>query len=243
MLTASFRFYEKLNQFLPPMQRQREFQTPCARSATTKHMIEALGVPHTEVELILVNGESVGFEHLLQDGDRVSVYPGFERIDISSLRRVRERPLQPLRFIADAHLGGLAHLLRIAGFDTLYRNDYTDREIAQIAKRELRIVLTRDRDLLKHRAIVYGCYIHAIRSEQQFSEVVQRLDLVRSMRPFSWCVRCNAPLQRIDKDEILERLPPSVRRTKMRFTTCAVCHRVFWRGSHWKRMRDHFKNT
>jgi hypothetical protein len=193
MITVTFRFYEELNDFLPPERRWHAFPAPCARAATTKHMIEALGVPHTEVDLILVNGESSGFNYLLRDGDRVSVYPRFETLDIAPLLRVRRRPLRVSRFIADAHLGGLAHLLRMAGFDTLYRNDYTDREIAQIAAREGRIVLTRDRDLLKYRNITHGCYLHAIKPAQQFRELVQRLDLARSMRPCSRCLRCNAP--------------------------------------------------
>jgi len=119
MVTAIFRFYEELNDFLAPERRRREFSSPCARAATTKHMIEALGVPHTEVELILVNGESVGFERLLRDGDRIAVYPRFEALDITPLLRVREWPLRATRFVADAPLGGLARLLRMAGFDTL----------------------------------------------------------------------------------------------------------------------------
>jgi hypothetical protein len=116
--TATFRFYEELNDFLPPARRKREFSVPCARAATAKHMIEALGVPHTEVEVVLVNGESVGFERLLRDGDRVAVYPKFEALDITPLLRVRQAPLRTTHFLADAHLGGLARLLRLAGFDT-----------------------------------------------------------------------------------------------------------------------------
>src|SRR5579872_6232376 len=108
MLTATFRFYEELNTFLPPERRKRAFDAGYARAATTKHMIEALGVPHTEVELVLVNGESVGFDRLLQDGDRVAVFPKFETLDITPLLRVRDRPLRTSRFIADVHLGGLA---------------------------------------------------------------------------------------------------------------------------------------
>ena len=126
MVRATFRFYEELNDFLAPGRRRREFDCPCARAATTKHMIEALGVPHTEVELVLVNGESAGFDRLLQEGDRVAVYPRFEALDITPLLRVRERPLRVTRFVADAHLGGLAHLLRMAGFDTLYDNHFDD---------------------------------------------------------------------------------------------------------------------
>ena len=238
MVTATFRFYEELNDFLPPGRRRREFSAPCAEAATTKHMIEALGVPHTEVELILVNGESVGFDRRLREGDRVAVYPKFEAIDVTPLLRVRAQPLRKTQFVADAHLGALARLLRMAGFDTLYENRYRDREIAQIAERDGRIVLTRDRDLLKQRAITHGCYVHAVEPARQWREIIHRLDLARSVRPFSLCLVCNAPLRAVDKAAVLERLPPSVRGRHERFTTCDVCHRVFWEGSHWRRMRE-----
>ncbi|SFN44241.1 hypothetical protein SAMN05660284_01495 [Formivibrio citricus] len=237
MTTAIFRFYEELNDFLPLERRGREFGAPCARAATAKHMIEALGVPHTEVELVLVNGESVGFGHLLQDGDRVAVYPRFESFDITPLLRVRAEPLREVRFVADSHLGGLARLLRMAGFDTLYRNNYGDREIAAIAIDEARILLTRDRDLLKYREIDHGCYIHAQKPALQLREVIERLDLKRSVHPFTRCMECNAPLHGIDKQQVFERLPPSVRVLQNRFSTCEVCGRVFWEGSHWRRMR------
>lgn len=236
MVTATFRFYEELNDFLPPERRRREFAVPCARAATVKHMIEALGVPHTEVELILVNGESVGFGRRLRDCDRVAVYPRFESLDITPLLRVRELPLRVTRFVADAHLGGLARLLRMAGFDTLYRNDFQDSEIAAVAIGESRILLTRDRELLKLRGITHGCYVHALKPEQQFAEIVARLDLARGVRPFTLCLECNAPLRAIDKAEVLERLPSSVRASHERFTTCDLCGRVYWEGSHWKRM-------
>jgi len=237
MVTATFRFYEELNDFLPAAWRRQEFGLPCARDATTKHMIEALGVPHTEVELIVVNGESVGFDRRLREGDRVAVYPKFEALDVTPLLRVREQPLRTPRFVADAHLGALARLLRTAGFDTLYENRYRDREIADIAAREGRIVLTRDRDLLKLRSITHGCYVHAVEPVQQLREIMDRLDLARSARPFSLCLVCNAPLRVIDKALVLERLPPSVRDQQEHFTTCDVCHRVFWKGSHWRRMQ------
>ena len=158
MVTATFRFYEELNDFLAPKRRRQEFTVPCAQAATTKHMIEALGVPHTEVELILVNGESVDLSYLLQDGDRVAVYPRFEAMDVTPLLRVHDRPLRETRFVADAHLGGLAHLLRMLGFDTLYDNHFADEAIVAIAERDGRIVLTRGRELLKRRAVTHGCY-------------------------------------------------------------------------------------
>ncbi|HEX8874337.1 MAG TPA: Mut7-C RNAse domain-containing protein [Nitrosospira sp.] len=238
MVTATFRFYEELNDFLPPERRKLEFASPCARAATTKHMIEALGVPHTEVELILVNGESVGFDRLLEEGDRVAVFPKFEMLDVTPALRVREHPLRVIRFIADAHMGGLAHLLRMAGFDTLYDNNFHDNEIEAIVVRDGRIVLTRDRELLKRRAITHGCYVHALKPSEQFCEIFDRLDLARGARPFTLCLECNTPLHAIEKAKVLERLPQSVRERFEKFSTCDNCHRVFWEGSHWQRMRD-----
>jgi len=243
MVTATFCFHEELNDFLPSERRGREFPIPCARNATTKHMIEALGVPHTEVELILANGQSVGFDHLLRDGDRVAVYPRFESLDIKPLQRLREWPLRLIHFVADSHLGGLARLLRMAGFDTLYRNDYRDSEIAEIAGRERRIVLTRDRDLLKQRGISHGCYVHALKPARQFGEIVARLDLARSFRPFTLCLECNAPVRAIEKQSIFRELPPSVNVRHEHFTICDLCGRVFWEGSHWQRMRQLLETT
>ena len=236
-VVAEFRFYEELNDFLAPDHRRRAFEARCARAATVKHMIEALGVPHTEVELVLVNSESVGFDRLLAHGDRVSVYPRFETFDLTPLLRVRDSPLRVTRFIADAHLGGLARLLRLTGFDTLYDNHYDDAEIVAIAVREGRIVLTRDRELLKRRELTHGCFVHALKPEQQATEIFPRLDLARSARPFSLCLECNAPLRPIDKADVAHRLPADVRARHVRFSTCDQCQRVFWEGSHWQRMQ------
>lgn len=237
MATATFRFYEELNDFLAPDRRKREFTVPCAREATTKHMIEALGVPHTEVELILVNGESADFNRILQDGDRVAVYPKFEAMDVRPLLRVREHPLRETRFVADSHLGGLAHMLRMMGFDTLYDNHFHDDDIVAICELDGRIVLTRDRELLKRKTVTHGCFVHALKSEQQLREIVERLDLARSAKPFTLCLHCNAPLRLVDKASVFDRLPPRVRENYERFSTCGVCGRVFWEGSHWRNMR------
>jgi hypothetical protein len=237
MVTATFRFYEELNDFLAPERRGCEFSTRCARAATTKHMVEALGVPHTEVELVLVNGESVGFDRLIRDGDRVSVYPRFEALDITPLLRVRDTPLRVTRFIADVHLGGLAHLLRMTGFDTLYENNWSDVQIEAIAAREARIVLTRDRELLKRRRITHGCFVRELKSARQLREIFERLELARGARPFTRCLHCNAPLQTIDKVLVENRVPAGVFERYERFSTCLECRRVFWEGSHWQRMR------
>lgn len=236
MVTATFRFYGELNDFLARERRGRAFATPCARAATTKHMVEALGVPHTEVELVLVNGEPAGLDDILEDGDRVAIYPRFTLLPVADVARLEQRPPGRVRFVADAHLGGLARLLRMAGFDTIYRNTLHDAEIEAVALDERRAVLTRDRELLKRRGIEYGCYVRALKAEAQLREVVDRFGLAERMRPFTLCLSCNAPLRPVAKADVLDRLPPRVAAVQDEFSTCDRCHGVFWKGSHWQRM-------
>ncbi len=237
MVNASFRFYDALGDFLPRERRGREFSTPCAREATAKHMIEALGVPHTEVELLLVNGASSGYEQPLREGDRVAVYPAFGMLDVGPLQRLRKPPEGRPRFVADAHLGALARLLRMAGYDTLYDNHYQDDEIERIAREQGRILLTRDRELLKRRSVELGCYLHALAPEAQLRELFARLRLGSGMRPFSLCLHCNLPLRPVAKAAVAERLPPRVAQVQEEFTSCDGCGRVYWKGSHHARMQ------
>ena len=199
-------------------------------------MIEALGIPHTEVELVLVNGDTSGFERLLQEGDRVAIYPKFEACDITPLLRVRQTPLRVTRFVADAHLGGLARLLRMAGFDTLYDNHFRDEEIAAIAADEGRIVLTRDRELLKRRGITHGCYVRALKSAAQLREIVGRLELAGNMQPLTRCLHCNTVLHPIERELARDRVPAGIFDRYAAFTTCPDRRRIYWQGSHWQRM-------
>lgn len=237
MVTALFRFYAELNDFLVPAQRQRAFRHPCSRDATVKHMIEALGVPHTEIDLICVDGVPVDFSHRLQDGERVGVYPTFSSIDVSTTLRLRPPLVVPMRFVADAHLGQLAKNLRMLGFDVLYRNDYSDSEVARIAAGDDRIVLTRDRDLLIRKEIVHGSYLHAVAGDAQLMEVVERFRLVKSARAFSRCLTCNGELRRVDKEEVGHRVPKHSHEFYERFFECQDCSQVYWEGSHVARMR------
>jgi uncharacterized protein len=237
MTTATFRFYARLNAFLPADCRGQSFSVPFAQAATTKHMIEALGVPHTEVALVLANGEPVGLDRPMEDGDRIAVYPNFEQLDIAALTTMQPLPPGPPRFVADAHLGGLARLLRMAGFDTLYDNHYEDAAMVELANREGRVLLTRDRPLLMHRKVVHGCYVHAIKPKEQLRELYQRLDLAAHACPFSLCMSCNAPLHAVDKQSVLDRLPPRVQACHEHFLACDQCDKLFWEGSHWQDMR------
>jgi len=143
MVTATFQFHNELNDFLPRQRRQVEFSVSCARKATTKHMIEALGVPHTEVELITVHGEAAGLDRLLSERDRVAVYPRFKVPNGTPHACLRQWPLDGMRFIVDVHLGGLARHLRMAGFDTVYRNDLRDAILPTLPSARVAFILSR----------------------------------------------------------------------------------------------------
>ena len=238
MATANFRFYEELNDFLPVSRRKRDFRCALPSGATVKHAIEAQGVPHTEVELILANGESVAFSYVVREGDRISVYPMFEALDVAPLLRLRSEPLRRTRFVADAHLGGLARYLRMLGFDTLLADDRSDAEIARISAAEQRVVLTRDRALLMHRQVTHGCFVRETRPRRQLVEIVSRLDLGRAIRPFSRCLRCNFELRAVAPHQIRDRLPPGGAPWHERYWICDDCDRLYWQGSHWRRMDE-----
>jgi uncharacterized protein with PIN domain len=235
MACARFRFYEELNDFLPAARRKTEFSHRFTRRASVKDMIESFGVPHTEVEIILVDGHSVGFSHIVRDGDRISVYPMFETLDVSSLLRVREAPLRKPRFVVDSNLGGLARYLRLLGMDALYQNDFSDDDVAKISQAQHRIVLTRDRRLLHRKIIVHGYFVRAVRPRDQTREVLARLDLYDSVQPFSRCIHCNGLLQAVDKSSVEHRLEPRTRQFYNRFLRCPDCQRVYWEGSHHER--------
>ena len=237
---AEFRFYEELNDFLPRNVRKRCFPVRFRGHPAIKDTIEAQGVPHTEVDLILVNGESVGFGYRLRPGDRVAVYPVFERLDITPLVRLQDRPLRRTAFVVDVNLGTLARRLRMLGFDTRYDRTCEDAEIADISAREQRIVLTRDRRLLFARRIERGLWVRSVDPEQQVREILGRLDLYRQVRPLSRCIACNGGLQPVAKAAILDRLEPKTRLYYERFLRCGDCGRIYWEGSHVADMRRRY---
>ncbi|MEW5863884.1 MAG: Mut7-C RNAse domain-containing protein [Pseudomonadota bacterium] len=229
MATARFRFHGELEHFLPRERRGVAFAYACARAATLKNAIEALGVPHTEVALVLVNGERATLSRIVREGDAVEVYPW----------PARPAPAEPGRpeFVADAHLGGLARFLRMLGFDTVHEPQISDATIRRLAWKERRIVLTRDRELLKCREIARGCYVHARKPEAQLREVVERFGLAACARPFTLCLACNVALKPVPKAAVLDRLPAAVAASREHFMHCARCDRVYWEGSHYARMR------
>jgi uncharacterized protein with PIN domain len=236
MAEARFRFYAELNDFLPPERRYREFGYEFLDIGTAKDRIESFGVPHTEVDLILANGEPVDFSYRVKDGDRLSVYPMFEAFDIGGITRLRPEPLRDPRFVLDIHLGRLAAYLRMIGFDTFYRNCYSDEKLARVSASEHRILLTRDVGLLKRRAVTHGYFVRETDARAQLREIVNRFDLRRLMRPFSRCLRCNGFLEAASKAEVVDRLPPRAAELYDDFRQCPECGRVYWKGGHYRRM-------
>lgn len=231
------RFYAELNDFLTPRRRQAAFDLPFAAGATIRDVIESCNVPHTEVDLILVNGASVDFDYAPQGGDCVSVYPVFESFDITPALRLRPAPLRETKFVLDAHLGRLAGLLRLLGFDTLYRNDYDDAELARISREEQRILLTRDRGVLKRSGVTHGYYVREDQPRRQVVEVLRRFDLRRQINPYTRCMRCNGLLRPVPKADVLDQLQPLTRQYYDEFHQCAACGQVYWQGSHFEPLR------
>jgi len=238
-MKAIFRFYAELNDFLRTDRRYRPFAYEVPGNPAVKDSIEALGVPHTEVDLILVNGRSEDFTYQLQDGDQVSVYPVFESVDIKPLVRLRPAPLREVRFVLDTHLGRLAGYLRMMGFDTVYRNDCSDEELARISSEDRRILLTKDRGLLKRNLVTHGYFVRGLHPREKLVEVLRRFDLFQQVQPFTRCMRCNGLLEEVPKAEVLDFLPPKVKAGYDAFRRCQNCNQVYWKGTHFERMQ-HF---
>ncbi len=230
------RAYAELNDFVEPGSRGATVRRPFRAHQTVKDVLEAMGIPHTEIDLILVNGDPTGFAHRPAAGDRIAAYPVFEALDIGPTARLRPGPLRDSRFVIDVNLGGLARLLRLLGLDVWFASDADDATLVDISLGQQRILLTRDRGLLKRRAITHGLFVHAEHPDQQAVEVIRRLDLRDRLAPLTRCLRCNGRLAAVAKDEVLGNLQPLTGRYYHEFNRCADCGRIYWPGSHHPRL-------
>jgi len=236
-IQINIRFYEELNDFLPMAKRKLAFDCHLKQSGSIKDLIESLGVPHTEIDLVLVNGESVDFNYLIQDGDRISVYPVFESLDISPVVHLRPKPLRETRFVLDVHLGRLAAYLRMLGFDTLYRNDFDDSTLADISVKEHRILLTCDKQLLMRKQITHAYYVREREPQKQLLEILGRFSLYGQLQPFSRCMHCNGAIHLVTKKSIESHLMPRTRENYNEFRQCDKCSKSYWKGSHYRYMQ------
>lgn len=230
------RCYEELNDFLPEEKRKKRFVHHHTDRTSVKDLIESLGVPHTEIDLILVNGMSVEFDYLINDGDDISVYPVFESLDISDFQHLRPKPLRVPKFISDVHLGRLTRYLRMMGFDVFYRNDMDDEEIVKISLGEKRAILTKDRGILKRTEVIHGYWVRSTKVEEQTKEVIKRFDLKKEIKEFTRCIECNDILISVEKKEIIDELPAKVAKLQNEFYECPSCEKIYWKGTHYQRM-------
>ena len=227
-----------MNDFLPENQRKQDIYFPFSGNPSIKDVIEALNIPHPEIDLIIINGKSVDFSYKLKHGDRIAVYPVFESLDISPLIRLHPKPLRVTRFILDVQLGRLARDLRMLGFDTLYSNKYTNPDIVRIAAGEHRIILTRDLGVLKYKSITHGYWVRSTTRDEQLVEVVKRFDLSKQFQSFKRCLLCNGIIELIAKDKIKTQLLPKTLKYFNIFYRCPDCKKIYWEGSHFKRMQE-----
>ncbi|PYR25261.1 MAG: twitching motility protein PilT [Acidobacteria bacterium] len=235
MKRATIRAYGPLNDFLPSGRRQADVTVAFAGRTSVKDLLEGIGVPHPEIDLVLRNREPVAFDCAVDDGDRIAAFPRFHAVDIAGVTRVRPRPLASVRFVLDGHLGKLARRLRLVGRDAICPAGAVDAELANLADREGRILLTRDRALLKRRVVTHGAFIRETDAHQQLVEVIQRFGPFE-IAPFSRCLRCNTELREVPKSLVELSVPPRTRLQHDRFQRCLGCGRIYWQGSHWKRL-------
>ncbi len=236
--TVTIRFFGSLNDFLPARMHHKQLKHKVAAAQTVKDAVEAIGVPHPEVAVLLVNGKSVGFSYQPLPGDEILVYPRAFSAQFPDACSLRKLPPYPLAFVLDVHVGTLARALRMLGFNASYRNDYTDTEIAQLAHTENRVVLTRDVGLLKLKAVEWGYWLRSQHLREQLQEVIGYFGLQSKWQPFTRCIACNGIISEVTKASVLQQLPPKTRLYYEQFYQCHSCRRVYWKGSHYNSMQE-----
>jgi uncharacterized protein len=246
MAKLNIRFYEELNDFLPEDKKKIRFEHEVFGTPSIKDVIESLSVPHIEVDLILVNGQSVSFTYKINDMDDISVYPVFESFEISGVQHLRLAPLRDPKFILDVQLGSLAKYMRMAGLDSFYRNDLTAGEIVSISLNEKRTILTKDRDILKRKDVTHGFWIRDNNPEEQLKSVISRFHLEQLIAPFTLCLKCNGKIVEVNKEEIKSEIPQKVKLYHNEFKRCSFCGQIYWKGTHYEKMHsfiDKLKNS
>ena len=230
--TARFRFYGQLNDFMPPARKGKFFSHTVKGGPSVKDTVEALGVPHTEIDALFAGDKNIRFSYQLKDGEKITAFP--PRYPIRSSRRRHLIPKTPkrCRFVVDSHLGRLVRHLRLLGFDSVYRKIFPDAEIVKISVVQNRIVLTRDIGLLKNGAVKRGYWVRHADAGRQIKEVIRRYDLIPGFKPFTRCLQCNGLIGPVPKERITQRLPEQVRLYYNSFYRCRSCRKIYWQGSH-----------
>ncbi|MFF4487145.1 Mut7-C RNAse domain-containing protein [Streptomyces sp. NPDC001544] len=212
----------ELHLFVPQARRLGATAVPTDGVSTLGHVVESLGVPLTEVGALVVNGREVPASHIPAAG---------ERVDVRTIARPQKVTGAPLRFLLDVHLGTLARRLRLLGVDTAYEStDIGDPALAARSAAEQRVMLSRDRGLLRRRELFAGAFVYSTRPDDQLRDVLGRFH--PELRPWTRCTACNGLLRDATKEELADRLEHGTRRSYDVFAQCAECGRAYWKGAH-----------
>ena len=229
------RFQGDLNVFLRSKAGDALVERPLAEKTSIKDVIESCGIPHPEVDLIVVDDQTVGFDHTVANDAKVEVFSVENRGTDRTEKRLQT--IHITRFVADGHLGGLTRNLRLLGFDVAHDQGADDRQLLEVMVRENRALLTRDRRLLMHRIVQHGYYPRSQNADEQTIEVVRRFDLSKLIAPFARCLRCNALLEEATKAEVIDELEPLTKIYYDHFRRCPDCERIYWPGSHFSKLQ------
>ena len=233
--TIHVRFYGVLRDFLDAPLRNRRFTYVIKGCPSIKDTLEAIGVPHVAIDVIFVNKVPADFSRQLSEGDEIRVYPKGHPFKQRTVLHLQTQP-PAFRFVIDSHLGKLVRHLRLLGFDSQYKTVFPDREIARTAVRERRIVLTRDKGLLKYKCLKWAYWVRSSDPQKQIREVIKYFGLQKHLRPFTLCVECNGKIWPVAKAKVQAQLPPKTRVFFKRFYRCRQCRRIYWKGSHYARL-------
>lgn len=220
--------------------RQRRRSQPLVlelnRRTSVKDLLEAQGVPHTEIHRLTINGVEEDFTAIVGPNDRIEAFGMPAPVDLTVPTRLRPETLSAIRFAADANVGRLAGLLRLAGLDTFYDKDLHDEELARLASSEQRVLLTRDLALLKRKGVLFGHLVRAAEPYAQLREIITLFGLTSRLQPFSRCLHCNSLLQPVTKEAVFDRLEPLTKKYYDEFKLCPGCRQIYWAGSHQERI-------
>lgn len=240
-MSVKITLHGDLSLFLPRQQRKEaSLEIDLTRRTSIKDFLESLGVPHPEIFRLTVNNLPTTFAYIVAAKDQIEVYPLPVPVDLTE-ENILRAPLEEISFAVDANVGKLARLLRMAGFDTFFDQTMDDEPLAEKARQEERILLTKDRALLKRKAVIYGRLIRNIMPADQLREVILLYGLQNETKPFSRCLCCNDVLRPAAKKDIVERLKPLTKKYFDDFHICPACERIYWPGSHRDKMRDYLQ--
>jgi uncharacterized protein with PIN domain len=238
MIRVKFRFYEELNDYLPEELRKGWIESSAEPGTSVGEKISSFEIPLGEIDLILVNQQSESFDYILQEEDRISVYPVFESFDISEISKLRDKPLRVVTFICDVHLGRLCKYLRMLGFDTSYSNNYTPGQIIDISNLEKRIILSKSIQLIRHKEVTRAYWVRSSEPLEQLIDLIYGLDILKWANPLTRCLNCNSMLETVEKEDVIDRLEERTAKYYTAFFRCPVCDQIYWKGSHYESMME-----